>query len=112
MHVHLSFRASEPGLINFSVYLRRLCQQMVESLSAEPGRVRVDVEIEEEANAAVDTLAVAPGPSMCLPPQPSPDCPTDQSAHEAVSAPARSSGSPSSHVTPNQFLLALANFVE
>lgn len=50
MHAHLTFRASEPGLVDFSVYLRRLCQQMVESLSAEPGRVRVDVEIEEVAN--------------------------------------------------------------
>jgi two-component sensor histidine kinase len=50
MHAHLSFRTSDPGLVDFSVYLRRLCQQMVESLSAEPGRVRVDVEIEDEAN--------------------------------------------------------------
>jgi PAS domain S-box-containing protein len=50
MHAHLTFRASEPGLVDFSVYLHRLCKQMVASLTAEPDRVRVDVEIEEEAN--------------------------------------------------------------
>jgi PAS domain S-box-containing protein len=50
MHAHLTFQASEPGLVDFSVYLRRLCKQMVESLTADPGRVQVDVEIEEEAN--------------------------------------------------------------
>jgi hypothetical protein len=51
--------------------------------------------------AAVDTPGVAPAPSTCLPPQSSAIGQTAQSSHAVGSVPDRSSGSPSSHVTPN-----------
>ena len=50
-----------------------------------------------------------PGPSRWPPPRLSAACPTDQSARAAGSAPVRSSGSPSSHVTPNVSTTACAS---
>ena len=50
VHALLTYRAADgPDGIDFPDYLRRLCQETVESLSASPGRVAVEVEAEEDA---------------------------------------------------------------
>jgi two-component sensor histidine kinase len=57
VHALLTYRAADgPEGIDFSDYLRRLCQETVESLSASPGRVAVEVEAEEEAMWSPDLV--------------------------------------------------------
>src|SRR3712207_8077821 len=50
VHALLTYRAADgPDGIDFPDYLRRLCREVVEGLSAPDGRVAVEVEAEEEA---------------------------------------------------------------
>ena len=57
VHALLTYRAADgPDGIDFPNYLRRLCQQMAEGVVAEPGRVVVEVEAEEEATWGPDLV--------------------------------------------------------
>ena len=56
VHSLLTYRGEAPDAVDFPAYLRRLCQQMAEGLVAEPGRVRVEVDAEEEATWGPDLV--------------------------------------------------------
>ncbi len=56
VHALLTYRGEAPDAVDFPAYLRRLCQQMAEGLVAEPGRVRIEVEAEEEATWGPDLV--------------------------------------------------------
>lgn len=50
VHALLTYRAADgPEGIDFPDYLRRLCREVVEGLSASPGQVEIEVDAEEEA---------------------------------------------------------------
>ena len=50
VHALLTYRAADgPDGIDFPDYLRRLCREVAEGLSASPGRVQVEVDAEDEA---------------------------------------------------------------
>ena len=56
VHGLLTYQGDAPDSVDFPAYLRRLCQQMAEGLVAEPARVRVEVDAEEEASWGPDLV--------------------------------------------------------
>ncbi len=56
VHALLTYRGEASDAVDFPAYLRRLCRQMADGLVAEPGRVRIEVEAEEEATWGPDLV--------------------------------------------------------